>query len=75
MGLILRRTKEFRCVLTRSRNDFSCLSLISANIAPGSTIMSDKWRGYIGLRKLGFNHYSADHKYEFVDQNNWKINI
>ncbi|KCZ77711.1 hypothetical protein H311_01272, partial [Anncaliia algerae PRA109] len=37
IGLISRRTKEFRCVLTRSRNAFNCLSFISANIAPGSS--------------------------------------
>ncbi|KCZ73860.1 hypothetical protein H311_05180, partial [Anncaliia algerae PRA109] len=46
---------------------------ISANIAPGSTITSDKWRGYIGLKKLGYKYFSDSHKYEFIDHNNWEI--
>lgn len=70
IGLISRRTKEFRCILSRNRTSEICNSFIRMNIAPGSTIITDKWKGYNSLTSMGYNHYTVNHKIEFVDKNN-----
>ena len=35
---------------------------IRENVLPGSTIYTDEWRGYSGLKRLGFNHKTICHK-------------
>ena len=35
---------------------------IRENVLPGSTIYTDEWRGYNGLKRLGFKHKTICHK-------------
>ena len=39
--------------------------LIIDSVKPGSMIFTDEWPSYIGLKALGFEHYTAFHKTEF----------
>ena len=41
--------------------------LIKKHVAPGTTIMTDCWRGYDGLNQQGFEHFTVNHKYHFVN--------
>ncbi|KAG0435503.1 hypothetical protein DMUE_4699 [Dictyocoela muelleri] len=50
-----------------SRNKDTLQPLIDLNINKGSDVVSDMWRAYIGLENKGFNHYTVNHKYNFVN--------
>ena len=41
--------------------------IIRHTCLPGTTIITDCWRGYAGLSNLGFNHITVNHSRHFVD--------
>lgn len=49
------------------RDKLTLEALITKNVAPGSIIMTDCWKGYTGLTEKGFQHFTVNHKYHFVD--------
>lgn len=66
IGLIDRKTKQARLFLVPNRSAITIHKLIRNNVADGSTIYTDSWRGYTHLSKF-YNHEVVDHsKREFV---------
>lgn len=59
----------FEIVDDRSRN--TLLRVLRRKIAPGSTLLTDMWRGYSNLETicvdLGFRHEIVNHSENFVD--------
>jgi transposase-like protein len=37
------------------------------HVHPGSTVMTDQWRGYVDLQALGYNHLTVNHSQNYVD--------
>ncbi|KAF7636211.1 Transposase, ISXO2-like domain-containing protein [Meloidogyne graminicola] len=68
-GGICRETKECFLVIVPDRSANTLLSFIKDNIATGSTIYSDSWKGYITneIEEAGFQHFKVNHQYNFID--------
>jgi hypothetical protein len=49
------------------RDASTLLTLIKKHVAPGSTIVTDLWRGYFGLEGEGFYHLTVNHAQEFIN--------
>ena len=49
------------------RNQPTLLRLIQRYVAPGTTIITDKWKGYINLGNHGYVHEDVNHLTNFVD--------
>lgn len=48
------------------RNAETLNAIILRDVAPGTTIHTDGWRGYDGLAQLGYIHHRVNHRHEFV---------
>ena len=48
------------------RDRATLLPIILRHIAPGSTIMSDKWKPYEILNQEGYSHFTVNHSETFV---------
>lgn len=61
--------RETRVVTVPDRGDCTLLDKIIENIADGSTIYSDSWKGYQTnkIEVEGFQHAKVNHKYNFID--------
>jgi transposase-like protein len=68
-GGICRETKQCFLVTVEDRSATTLFEAIISNVAYGSIIHSDCWRGYKteDLENAGFNHLTVNHKYNFVD--------
>ncbi|RWS22160.1 hypothetical protein B4U80_11300 [Leptotrombidium deliense] len=42
-------------------------ALILKHCKPGTIITTDKWRGYLGIDALGYEHFTVNHSENFVD--------
>jgi len=49
------------------RNHHTLFRLIKQHVAPGTIILTDKWKGYNALRHHGYTHLVANHSRGFVD--------
>lgn len=56
------------------RTEKTLLTLIQEWIKPGTTIVSDCWKGYINLEKHGFLHKTVNHSVEFVNDEGYHTN-
>lgn len=68
-GGICRETKESFLMKVPNRQTETLLTAVKNNIQEGTTIYSDCWRAYNTelLRESGFDHYTVNHTYNFVD--------
>lgn len=66
-GLICRRTRECRMFYVQDRSAATLIPIIRANVAPGTTIISDEWRPYRCLPQYGFHHERVNHSQHFID--------
>ena len=55
----------FKCVADRTANTLA--SVISENILPGTTVISDCWKAYSSLNSEGFSHLTVNHSVNFVN--------
>ncbi|KII62455.1 hypothetical protein RF11_13826 [Thelohanellus kitauei] len=71
VGGICRETQDvFLVPCPENRRNAICqLDIIQNHINSGSIIITDCWKGYDGLRDRGWNHYTLNHSYNFIDQN------
>lgn len=65
-GGICRETSKCFLVSVPDRSEATLVPLINKYVAPGTTIISDEWRGYINL-KQNYDHYTVNHSKNFVD--------
>eukprot|EP00797_Seminavis_robusta_P003708 Sro1235_g255020.1 Inherit from opiNOG: protein Hydra magnipapillata (276) ;mRNA; r:19305-20132 len=67
LGMV-ERTQQRRMVLlvVPDRTKKTLEHAIMTFVHPGSTIHTDMWKGYISLDRLGYDHKTLCHKYEFV---------
>ena len=61
---------EMFSVIVKDRTEATLLPLIKKHIAPGSIVISDKWKAYdkIGKLQQSFTHLSVNHSKEFKDK-------
>ncbi|CAN7939250.1 unnamed protein product, partial [Ixodes hexagonus] len=73
-GLIWEDTKERRMFYVERRDARTLGNHIRQNVAPGTTVVSDKWRGYRcgntvrdANGPMGLEHLTVNHSRHFVD--------
>ena len=66
-GAICRETRDCFIVKVPDRSANTLIPIIQQKIKPGTTIMSDKWRGYSQISQYGYTHLTVNHKYNFID--------
>lgn len=62
--------EEFRRPILKVVNQRSAqhlMPILQKHVRQGSTVVSDGWRAYNGLRDAGYNHLTVNHKEVFVD--------
>lgn len=57
---------QLRLTVVTDRSGASLLDVVRKYVEPGSEIHSDGWRGYSGLKALGYAHRTVNHSVEFV---------
>lgn len=69
VGGICRETKKCFLRIVQDRSADTLLGVIKDNIADGSTIFSDCWKGYrtSDLESSNFQHFTVNHRYNFID--------
>jgi len=73
VGGIDRETKKFFFEIVQSRTSAKLLAIIKNNVEEGTTIITDGWKGYLGIDKNNYKHYSVNHKENFVNPLNKEI--
>jgi hypothetical protein len=58
--------KVFLCVVDK-RDAHTLRCSILKYVRRGSIVVTDFWRGYLGLEELGYTHLRVNHSVEFVD--------
>jgi hypothetical protein len=74
VGGICRESGDAFIVFVPNRNGPTLLSTLTQNIAPGTRVVTDGWRGYRNLTQAGFDHSTVNHSLNFVDPNDTSIN-
>jgi transposase-like protein len=70
-GLVQRKDSQSngKCYfeVVPNREATTLLAIIYEKVASGSTIYSDCWSSYEKISKLGFQHHTVNHTYNFLD--------
>ena len=67
-GGLCRETGDYFMVPIPNRSMKTLIPIISANILPGTTIISDQWRAYNAISTLpGITHERINHSINFMD--------
>lgn len=68
-GGICRETKECFLYAVENRSAASLMPIIINSIAPGTLIISDKWKSYNGIRNCNrnYDHQTVNHSQNFID--------
>ena len=71
-GGLCRETNNCFLIQVPDRRATTLINAIKDNIAEGSIIFSDSWRGYKSdeLEQAGFEHFKVNHRFHFVDPHN-----
>ena len=62
-----RNSKNIRLFVVEERSAEVLLPIITDNVKPLTTIMSDQWKAYERLDMHSFNHVSVNHSVSFVN--------
>ena len=60
--------------IVEDRKEETLLNLIKQWIEPGTTIISDCWKGYVNLSRHGYIHKTVNHSVEFVNEEGFHTN-
>lgn len=66
VGGIDRDSKKCFLKIVKKRDSDTLLQVISENVEPGTTIITDMWKGYNSLRQSRFRHETVNHSINFV---------
>ena len=64
--------QEFRMLIVQRRDAKTLIPIIQRNLKVGSDINSDKWRAYNKINQNGYQHFTVNHKENFVIPNTGK---
>ena len=53
--------------IVKDRKASTLLPIIQDHIPPGTRILTDEWKGYLPLSRLGYEHFTVNHKNHFAD--------
>ena len=69
LGIVQRGSGELRLELCpdNRRDALTLTQLVTKYVHPGTTVISDCWRGYNSLDAAGFIHLTVNHSKNFVD--------
>ncbi|CAN7979047.1 unnamed protein product, partial [Ixodes persulcatus] len=74
LGMICEGTKELRVFYVQRRDARTLGDQIRHNVAPGTTVFTDEWRGYVcvdslrdGNGPMGLDHLTVNHSQRFID--------
>ena len=67
-GLVERTTNRLKVFPVDRRDAATMIPIIQQNVEPGSTVITDGWSAYQGLRSAGYTHYVVEHKKAFSCQ-------
>lgn len=75
VGGIDRNTKKCFLKVIEKRDANALTNVITEFVEPGTTIITDCWRGYNtqALLLSGFDHFSVNHSYNFVHPNDCNV--
>lgn len=73
VGGIHRESRKCFLKIVDRRDSDTLMRVISENVLPGTTIITDMWRGYNSIDQNGFFHETVNHSLNFVNPNNSNI--
>jgi hypothetical protein len=73
VGALCRLTSEVRLKVVRRKEKRQLREFLLENVVSTSKVITDEWRGYIGIETLGFRHLTINHSRHFVDPNDRTI--
>ncbi|XP_068240034.1 uncharacterized protein [Palaemon carinicauda] len=68
-GGIDRETRETFFRVVEKRNAETLISALKEQVLPGTTIISDCWKGYGKVKDHDFKHFTVNHSVNYVDPN------
>lgn len=66
-GGIDRETRKTFFIPVKNRDAKTLREVLEEWVLPGTTIISDCWKGYTDLEQSGFHHLTVNHSINFVD--------
>lgn len=66
---IIQRNGTVRTIIVPDVKCRTLRPLVKQHVEKGSTVYTDNWKGYKGLKEDGFEHKSVDHNSKFVSNN------
>ena len=73
-GGIEENSRKCFIATVEDRKEQTLLNLIKQWIEPGTTIISDCWKGYVNLSRHGYIHKTVNHSVEFVNEEGFHTN-
>lgn len=67
VGGVERGSKKCFLKIVERRDQNTLHRVIEEYVEPGTTVMTDCWKGYSNLENLGFRHRTVNHSLNFVD--------
>ena len=66
-GMKVRGQKICIVIVVECRDTATLMPLIIKHVRPGSIIMSDCWKAYDSIYQHGYEHYTVNHTFNFVN--------